>query len=75
LAEASCHATNLGVTDVWRFTLALAIFTKHNGLSCLACWTDRNENQGCLSNVVRPTTYTRWSWTAWQKQRLQPVSV
>jgi len=32
LTEASCHATSSGVTEVWRFLLGLAVFTKHSGL-------------------------------------------
>jgi len=48
-----------------RWANALPLFTKHSGLSCVACWAGRNENQEWFSNGVISTAYMRWSCTVY----------
>jgi len=43
----------------------IASFSKHNGLSCVACWAGGNENQGWFSNGVISTAYMRLSCTVY----------
>ena len=52
-----CAATEMGN--------ALPVFTKHNWLSCVACWAGRIENQECFSNGVNSTAYMRWNCTVY----------
>jgi len=57
-------------TGLWRFLLALTVFAKHNRLSCVACWADRDKNQECFSNGMKSTTYKRWSCTIYHVRLL-----